>query len=203
MSTTSVGTRPAAPRPARPWAASITIAVGLSTMSTIAAASRATDAWKKIFEPKRWPSLAPSRMNPETPSPYSTTAVPTVVGGVLKLATIPPMETGMADTLNDISDWPIAMTIIGSHEARTSTSACVGKPGCVAIPPIPPCWWEDVAVVGRAEAPGVRRLQRWPAALTDETVSTALPAVGWSGCHPPPGVVQLHEVELLASPKNR
>src|SRR5262245_27840358 len=138
MSTTSVGTRPAAPRPARPWAASITIAVGLSTMSTIAAASRATDTWKNIFEPKRWPSLAPSRMNPETPSPYSTTAVPTVVGGVLKLATIPPMETGMADTLNDISACPMAMTIIGSHEVRTSTSACVGKPGCVAIPFSPP-----------------------------------------------------------------
>jgi hypothetical protein len=30
-------------------------------------------------------------------------AVPTVVGGVWKLSTIPPMDTGMAETLKDIS----------------------------------------------------------------------------------------------------
>src|SRR5215475_6817855 len=53
--------------------------------------------------------------NPDTPSEYITTAVPTVVGGVLKLCTIPLIETGMAATLNDINICPMAMTIIGSH----------------------------------------------------------------------------------------
>ena len=42
-------------------------------------------------------------MKPETPSEYITIAVPTVVGGVLKLATMPPIETGNAATLKDIS----------------------------------------------------------------------------------------------------
>src|SRR5262245_40610448 len=141
MSTTSVGTSPAAPRPASAWAASITSAVGLITISTIATPRRTTAAWKKIFEPKRWPSLAPSRMNPETPSEYSTTAVPTVVGGALKLLTIPPMDTGMAETLNDMSAWPMAMTIMGSHGSRRSASAGVvaaaGAGVCVlmALPP--------------------------------------------------------------------
>ena len=66
-------------------------------------------------------------MNPETPSEYSTTAVPTVVGGVLKLSTIPPMDTGMAETLKDISIWPMAMTIIGTHESRGSAAAGAGE----------------------------------------------------------------------------
>src|SRR5262249_42084202 len=48
---------------------------------------------------------------------------PTVVGGVLKLLTIPLIETGRAATLKDISIWPMAMTIIGSHDACTSVSA--------------------------------------------------------------------------------
>src|SRR5262249_32238680 len=55
--------------------------------------------------------------NPDTPSEYITTAVPTVVGGVLKLCTMPLIETGMAATLNDINIWPIAITIIGSQES--------------------------------------------------------------------------------------
>jgi len=46
----------------------MTSAVGLITISTIASRSIPTDTWKKIFEPKRWPSFAPSRMNAETPS---------------------------------------------------------------------------------------------------------------------------------------
>jgi hypothetical protein len=66
MSTTSVGTMAAAAKPARACAASITFTVGLTTMIAIATRKRATDAWKKRFEPKRWPSLAPSMMNPET-----------------------------------------------------------------------------------------------------------------------------------------
>ena len=103
MSTTSVGTRAAPARPARAWAASITTAVGLITMVIIAPRKSVTATWKKIFEPKRWPSLAPSMMNPETPREYMTIAVPTVVGGVLKLATIPPIETGNAATLKDMN----------------------------------------------------------------------------------------------------
>src|SRR5262245_56612824 len=89
----------------------------------MAARKRTTAAWKKTFEPKRWPSLAPSMTKPDTPSEYITMAVPTVVGGVSKLLTMPLIETGSAETLKDISIWPMAMTIIGSHEACTSVSA--------------------------------------------------------------------------------
>src|SRR5262247_1002930 len=123
MRATREGTREAPAKPARPWPASITPAVGLTTMRTMAARKSTTAAWKKIFEPKRWPSLAPSMTNPETPSEYITTAVATVVGGVLKLATIPLMDTGKADTLKDISIWAMAMTTMGSHDACTSRSA--------------------------------------------------------------------------------
>src|SRR5262245_29773705 len=138
MSTTRVGTRAAPANPASPWPASITSAVGLSTMVTIATRKRPTAAWKKTFEPKRWPSLAPSMMNPETPSEYNTTAVPTVVGGVLKLSTMPPIDTGMAATLKDISIWPMAMTIMGTHESRTSASAPAGETAAVAMTSGPP-----------------------------------------------------------------
>jgi hypothetical protein len=65
-------------------------------------------------------------MNPETPSEYRMTAVPTVVGGVLKLSTIPPMDTGMAETLKDINIWPMAITIIGTHESRGSAAVEAG-----------------------------------------------------------------------------
>src|SRR5215510_6802565 len=117
MRATSEGTSDAPANPASPWAATITPAVGLITMSTIAPRKRSTATWKKIFEPNRWPSFAPSMTKADTPSEYMTTAVPTVVGGVLKLSTMPRMETGRADTLNDISIWPRAMTIIGTHES--------------------------------------------------------------------------------------
>ena len=70
---------------------------------------------------------------PETPREYITIAVPTVVGGVLKLATIPPMDTGRAATLKDMSAWPMAMTIIGSHDACTSGPGRVVEPVCAVI----------------------------------------------------------------------
>ncbi len=54
-------------------------------------------------------------MKPETPSEYITIAVPTVVGGTPKSATMPPMEIGKAATLKDISACPIAMTTIGNQ----------------------------------------------------------------------------------------
>src|SRR5262245_26412206 len=123
MRATSEGTSEAPANPARAWAASMTSALGLITMSTMAIRKRTTATWKKIFEPKRWPSLAPSMTKPDTPSEYITMAVPTVVGGVLKLLTMPPIETGSAATLKDISICPMAMTIIGSHDACTSVSA--------------------------------------------------------------------------------
>src|SRR5499426_1898479 len=133
MSATSEGTSEAPANPARAWPASITPAVGLITMSTMAARKRATATWKKIFEPKRWRSLAPSITNPETPREYITTAVPTVVGGVLKLFTMPLIETGRADTLKDISIWAIAMTIIGSHDSCTSGSLATDAAGRALI----------------------------------------------------------------------
>ncbi len=103
----------------------MTLAVGLTTISSIATASIPTAAWKKIFAPNRWLSLAPSRMNPETPNEYKTIAVPTVVGWVSKLSTMPPIETGKAATLNDMSAWPMAITIMGSQESRCSSASTV------------------------------------------------------------------------------
>ena len=41
---------------------------------------------------------------PATASEYITMPVATVVGGTLKLSTMPPMATGSDATLNDISD---------------------------------------------------------------------------------------------------
>ena len=49
-----------------------------------------------------------------------TIAVPTVVGDELKLATIPPTETRKALMLKDIRICAMAITIIGSQEARSS-----------------------------------------------------------------------------------
>ena len=79
-------------------------------------------------------------MNPETKSEYITIAVPTVVGGVLKLATIPPMETGRAATLKDINAWPMAMTIIGSQESCPSSSAVLDEKVGVAMTSSSPDW---------------------------------------------------------------
>ena len=55
-----------------------------------------------ITAPKRWHNLAPSMTKPATASEYRTMPVPTVVGGTLKLLTMPPIETGSAATLNDM-----------------------------------------------------------------------------------------------------
>jgi hypothetical protein len=71
--------------------------------------------------------LAPSITNPDTPIEYITIAVPTVVGAVLKLFTMPLIETGMAATLNDINICPIAMTIIGNQ------GSCVSSPALCTV----------------------------------------------------------------------
>ena len=52
--------------------------------------------------------------------------VPTVVGGTLKLWTMPPIETGSAATLNDITAWPSAIAIIGIHDSRASAPVVAG-----------------------------------------------------------------------------
>jgi hypothetical protein len=66
-----------------------------------------------------------------------TIAVPTVVGDVLKLATIPPTETRKALMLKDIRIWASAMTIIGSQEARSSGLAPAIEAASVVNPLLP------------------------------------------------------------------
>src|SRR5512132_1508204 len=63
---------------------------------------------------------------PATASEYSTMPVPTVVGGTLKLWTMPPMETGSDATLNDMIAWPSTIAIIGIHDSRTPAPAAAG-----------------------------------------------------------------------------
>src|SRR5512132_858664 len=63
---------------------------------------------------------------PATASEYSTMPVPTVVGGTLKLWTMPPMETGSDATLNDMIAWPSAIAIIGIHDSRTPAPVAAG-----------------------------------------------------------------------------
>jgi hypothetical protein len=69
---------------------------------------------------------------PETPA-STTIAVPTVVGGVSKLSTIPPIDTGKAATLNDISICPMAITIIGTQESLASSKSPADEPVRFAI----------------------------------------------------------------------
>jgi hypothetical protein len=76
-------------------------------------------------------------INADTNNEYITIAVPTVVGGVLKLSTIPPIEMGSEATLNDISAWPMAITTIGTHESCGSTTALVVEIDFVAITFVP------------------------------------------------------------------
>src|SRR5512147_501104 len=65
--------------------------------------------------------------------------VPTVVGGTLKLLTMPPMETGSDATLNDMIAWPSAIAIIGIHDSRTAAALVAGAAG-VLIDCLP-CRW--------------------------------------------------------------
>ena len=62
-----------------------------------------------------------------------TIPVATVVGGTLKLSTIPPMATGRDATLNDISTWPNAMATIGTQESCASDSVCRVEIVCVVM----------------------------------------------------------------------
>jgi hypothetical protein len=57
---------------------------------------------------------------PATNIEYATIPVATVVGGTPKLFTIPPSATGKEATLKDMSIWPSAMAIIGTHDSLVS-----------------------------------------------------------------------------------
>src|SRR5271165_4702281 len=78
---------------------------------------------------------------PATISEWMTIAVPTVVGDVLKLATIPPTETRRALMLKDIRIWAIATTIIGSQEVRSSGLWPVIETASVVNSVAPENWW--------------------------------------------------------------
>src|SRR5271165_6056165 len=78
---------------------------------------------------------------PATISEWMTIAVPTVVGDVLKLATIPPTETRRALMLKDIRIWAIATTIIGSPEVRSSGLWPVIETASVVNSVAPENWW--------------------------------------------------------------
>src|SRR5262249_20689936 len=120
ISATSDGTSAAPASPHRSCAINIRLAVGLNVISTWATPNNATTARKTHSAPKRWFSLAPSMTKPATASEYITMPVATVVGGTPKLATMPPSATGSEATLYDISTWPRAIAIIGTHELRAS-----------------------------------------------------------------------------------
>ena len=67
--------------------------------------------------PKRWVSFAPSMTKPATSIEYATIPVAMVVGGTLKLFTMPPSATGSDATLKDMIIWPSAMAIIGTQDS--------------------------------------------------------------------------------------
>jgi hypothetical protein len=68
-----------------------------------------------------------------TASEYITIPVATVVGGTLKLLTMPLSATGSEATLKDISAWPKAIAIIGAQDPRISVSALVIAPVLVVM----------------------------------------------------------------------
>jgi hypothetical protein len=82
-----------------------------------------------------------------------TIAVPTVVGDVLKLATIPPTETRKALMLKDIRIWASATTNIGSQEALSSGFWPVIEAASVVKPVAPENQW------AAAWAPATRKIR--------------------------------------------
>jgi hypothetical protein len=92
MRTTSVGTKAAAATPATPCAAIIAVALGLNVVASIAAPNSSAAAWKTRRGPQSAAILAPGITSAAIKSKWVTIAVPTILGDVLKLATIPPTE---------------------------------------------------------------------------------------------------------------
>jgi len=80
----------------------MTVALGLNVIMACATPNRRTTARKTWSAPKRWLSFAPSMTKPATSIEYMTIPVATVVGGTLKLDTIPPSATGKDATLKDM-----------------------------------------------------------------------------------------------------
>src|SRR5919108_2259589 len=101
------------------------------------------------------------------------------------------METGMADTLNDISACPMAMTIIGSQEWRTAACALDGETVCVAIPFSPPdcVRWDHGLVPPPAHASGCETSRSRPSRcdrnLATNCPLTLLPALSSGGANVP------------------
>src|SRR5215471_21766740 len=97
-------------------------AFGLSAINAMATPKSATIARNTCSEPYISPILAPNMMNPATTSEYVTIAVPTVVAGVLKLETMPSIDTCNEETLKIIRIWAIATTTNGNQGACGSAS---------------------------------------------------------------------------------
>ena len=122
----------------------MTVAVGLNVISTCAIPNSTTTVRNTRRLPNRWFSFAPSMTRPATASEYITIPVATVVGGTLKLCTIPPIATGKEATLNDINAWPSAMATIGSQDSACSMSATEFETASDAMVFCPP----DSGIIG-------------------------------------------------------
>jgi hypothetical protein len=59
--------------------------------------------------------------------------VATVVGGTLKLCTIPPIATGSEATLKDMIIWPSAIAIIGTQESCASVAGWLATVAVVIV----------------------------------------------------------------------
>ena len=81
-------------------------------------------------------------------------AVLTVVEGTSKSSTIPPMDTGSAATLKDMSTWARKSPIMGTHDALP-TEATVGVSVLVKVVLLcRGCGCEDVESQGTGEVGG-------------------------------------------------
>src|SRR5262245_62136753 len=81
---------------------------------------------------------------------YATIPVATVVGGTLKLSTMPPSATGNDATLKDMIAWPSAMAIIGTQDCCASARPIVSDAVVMIFLSFWPC--------GRYQRPSFARL---------------------------------------------
>ena len=89
----------AAEAPARACARMTRPIEGEKIIVTAETANIATTTRNTMTQPTRCPTLAPTMTRAATTSPYVTIAVLTSVGGTPNSSTIPPRDTGSADTL--------------------------------------------------------------------------------------------------------
>ena len=99
MRATSDGTMIAADAPARAWARITQPTDGAKIIRSAETAKTATTTRNTRTQPSRWPIFAPTMTRAATTRPYVTIAVLTSVGGTRKSATMPPRDTGRAETL--------------------------------------------------------------------------------------------------------